>query len=99
MVHGGTKGDEADVIIRNIMSGRVIKLVEFQDLIIVRYHVKLEIRLFVMNFNSGGFSFRVLYCVVDTGYGLGRSLGNCRPAKVKSTKWLKHKLRATLEGQ
>ena len=44
MVHGGTKGDEADVIIRNIMSGRVIKLVEFQDLIIVCYHVKLEIR-------------------------------------------------------
>ena len=36
MVYGGTKGDEADVIIRNIMSGRVIKLVEFQDLIIVR---------------------------------------------------------------
>ena len=53
MVHGGTKGDEADVIIRNIMSGRVIKLVEFQDLIIMRYHVKLEIRLFVMNFNIG----------------------------------------------
>ena len=37
MVHGGTKGDEADVIIRNIMSGRVIKLVEFQDLIIVHH--------------------------------------------------------------
>ena len=30
---------------------------------IVRNHVKL------------GVSLRVLYCVVDTGYGLGRSLG------------------------
>jgi hypothetical protein len=27
-----------------------------------------------------GVSLRVLYCVVDTGYGLGRSLGDCRPA-------------------
>jgi hypothetical protein len=63
MVHGGTKGDEADVIIRNIMSGRVIKLVEFQDLIIVRYHVKQEIRLFVMN-NEGVFS------VLCVGYWL-----------------------------
>ena len=40
--------------------------------------------------------------MVDTGYGLGRSLGDCRPAlpkgrKVESTKWLKHKLRATIE--
>ena len=33
-------------------------------------HVKLEIHLFVMNFNSTGF----LYCVVDTGYGLVGSL-------------------------
>ena len=40
-------------------------------------YVKLEIRLFVMNFNSRGSSLRVLYCVVDTGYGLGRSLGDC----------------------
>ena len=31
----------------------------------VRNHVKLEV------------SLRVLYCVVDTGYGLGRSLGDC----------------------
>ena len=46
----------------------------------MRHHVKLEIRSFVMNFNSGGFSLRVLYYVVDTGYGLGRSLGDCRPA-------------------
>ena len=55
----------------------------------MRNHVKL------------GVSLRVLYCVVDTGYGLGRSLGiadlHCR--KVESTKWLKHKLRATIEGQ
>ena len=51
-------------------------------------HVKLEICLFVMNFNSGGFSLRVVYCVVDIGYGLGRSI----------TKWLKHKLRAMIGG-
>ena len=37
----------------------------------VRNHVKL------------GVSLRVLYCVVDTGYGLGRSLGDCRPALLK----------------
>ena len=52
----------------------------------VRNHVKLEIRWFVMNFNSGGFSLRVLYCVVDTGYGLGRSLGDCRPALLEGRK-------------
>ena len=46
---------------------------------IMRNHVKLEICSFVMNFNSGGFSLRLQYCVVDTGYGLGRSLGDCRP--------------------
>ena len=58
----------------------------------VRNRVKLEIRLFVMNFNSRGFSLRVLYCVVDTGYVLGKSLGiadlHCQ--KVEITKWLKH---------
>ena len=27
---------------------------------------------------SQGFSLRVLYCVADTGYGHGRSLGDCR---------------------
>ena len=53
----------------------------------VRNHFKLEIRSFVMNFNSGGFSLRVLYCVVDTGYGLGRSLGDCRPALPKGQKY------------
>ena len=34
-----------------------------------------------------GFSLRVLYCVVDAGYGLGRSLGNCRPALPKGQKY------------
>ena len=53
----------------------------------VRNHVKLEIRSFVMNFNSRGFSLRVLYCVVDTGYGLGRSLGDCRPALPEGQKY------------
>ena len=34
---------------------------------VVRNHVKL-----------GVFSKGILYCVVDTGYELGRSLGDCR---------------------
>ena len=60
------------------------KSVEFCDLYhnsIVRNHVKLGV------FSKG----IVLSCVVD---GLGRSLGNCRPAlpKGQNTKWLKHKL-------
>ena len=42
---------------------------------VVRNHVKL------------GVSLRVLYCVVDTGYGLGRSLGDCRPALPKGRKY------------
>ena len=50
-------------------------------------HVKLEIRLFVMNFNSRGFSLRILYCVVDTGYGLAGSLWACRPALLKGQKY------------
>ena len=53
----------------------------------VRNHVKLEIRWFVMNFNSGGFSLRVLYCVVGTGYGLCRPLGDCRPALPEGQKY------------
>ena len=55
----------------------------------VRNHVKLEIRSFVLNFNSREFSLRVPDCVVDAGYGLGRSLGI---ADLSCTKWLKHKL-------
>ena len=61
-------------------------------------HVKLEIRSFVMNLNSGGFSLRVLYCVVDTGYGLGRPLGDCKPTR-KYQMVKKTKLRATIGGQ
>ena len=52
---------------------------------VVRNHIKL------------GVSLMVLYCVVDTGYGLGRS--DLHYQKVKTTKWIKHKLRATFEGQ
>ena len=40
----------------------------------MRYHVKLEIHSFVKNFNSGGVFSK------STVYGLGRSLGDCRPA-------------------
>ena len=49
-------------------------------------HVKLE-SWFVMNFNSWVFSPRVLYCVVDTGYGVGSSLGDYRPALPKGRKY------------
>ena len=55
-------------------------------LLFVCNHVKLEVPLFVINFNSRGFSLRVLYCVVDAGYGLGRSLGDCGPALPKGQK-------------
>ena len=41
----------------------------------VRNHVKL------------GVSLRVPYRVMDTGYGLGRSLGDCRPALLKGWKY------------
>ena len=41
----------------------------------MRNHVKLEICSIVMNFSSGGFSVWVPYYVVDSSYGLGRSLG------------------------
>ena len=41
----------------------------------MRNHVKL------------GVSPRVLYCVVDTGYVLGRSLGDCRTALPKGPKY------------
>ena len=50
---------------------------------IVRNYFKLETRLFVMNFNSRGISVRVVYCVIDTGYGLG----DCRPALQEGRKY------------
>ena len=34
-----------------------------------------------------GFSLRILYCAVDTGYGLGGSLGDCRSALPKGQKY------------
>ena len=51
--------------------------------------------------NHVGVSPRALYCVVDLAMGLADLMGiadlHCR--KVESTKWLKHKLRATIGGQ
>ena len=44
-------------------------------IVVVRNHVKL------------GVSLRVPYCVVDDGYGLGRSLEDCRPALPKGWKY------------
>ena len=37
--------------------------------------------------NHVGVSPRALYCVVETSYGLGRSLWNCRPALPKGRKY------------
>ena len=34
-----------------------------------------------------GVSPMILYCVVDIGYGLGGSLGDCRPALPKGQKY------------
>ena len=48
----------------------------------VRNHVKL-----MHVINSLGVSPRALYCVVDTRYGLGRSLGDCRPGLPKGQKY------------
>ena len=37
--------------------------------------------------NHIGVSPRALYCVVDPSYGLGRSLGDCRPGLLKGRKY------------
>ena len=37
--------------------------------------------------NHVGVSPRALYCVVEASYGLGRSLGHCRPALPKGRKY------------
>ena len=58
-----------------VMHIDIILLEPFQNTVLVRNHVKL------------GVSLRVLYCVVDTGYGLGRSLGDCIPASPKGRKY------------
>ena len=50
----------------------IFKSIESKD---VHNHVKL------------GVSLRVLNCVVDTGYGLGRSPGDYRPALPKGQKY------------
>ena len=56
---------------------------------------------FVRNHVKLGVSPRIFYFVVDTGYGLGGSLGDCRPALPKGRKhqMVKYKLRATIGGQ
>ena len=52
----------------------------------VRNHVKL---IHVVNSRRGFSKGTVLtvYCVVDTSYELGRSLGDCRPALPKGQKY------------
>ena len=64
------------------------------------FHVRNHIKLMHV-INSCRVSQRALYCVVDTSYGLGRSLGDCRLALPKGRKYqmVKYKLRATLGGQ
>ena len=41
----------------------------------------------IITFDNSGFSLRVLYCVVDAGHGIVRSLGDCRPALLKGPKY------------
>ena len=41
----------------------------------------------VLNHVKLGVSLRVLHCVVDTGNGLDRSLGDCRPVLPKGRKY------------
>jgi hypothetical protein len=48
---------------------------------------QINIFCVVCNHVKVGVSLRVLYCVVDTGYGIGRSLGDCRPALPKGQKY------------
>ena len=81
--------------------GYVSEYVVDNNILSVRNPFKLEIRSFVMNFNSGGFSLRLLYRVVDTGMGLADLwwIADMHCRKVESTKWLKHKLRAIIGGQ
>ena len=64
----------------------------------VRNHVKL---MRIINSRRGLFKGTALYCMVDTSYGIGRSLWECRPALPKGRKYqmVKHKLRATIGGQ
>jgi hypothetical protein len=54
---------------------KLVTVLENDNCCPARNHVKL------------GVSLKVLYCVVDTGYGLGRSQGNCRPALPKGRKY------------
>ena len=58
-----------------IQKNELYKMFRLYHSLNVRNHVKL------------GVSLRVLYCVVDTGYGLGRSLRDCRPALLKGQKY------------
>ena len=44
---------------------------------------KVNIRAQLRNHVKLGVSLRVLYCAVDTDYGLGKSLGDCRSALPK----------------
>jgi hypothetical protein len=53
-------------------------------IIMVHYQLKSKS---VRNHFKLGVSPRVLYCVRDTGYGLGRSLKDCRPALPKGRKY------------
>jgi hypothetical protein len=54
----------------------LLKRCEFFKILCIRYYL-------VRNHVKLGVSIRILYCVVDTGYGLGGPLGDCRPALPK----------------
>ena len=46
-----------------------------------------EFESIVRNHTKLGVPLRILYYVVDTGYGLGVSLGDCRPVLPKGRKY------------
>ena len=65
-----------------IVTGHVIYNLAYTYKFPVHNHVKL---MHVINSRRG--SLRALYCVVDTSYGLGRSLVDCRPGLSKGRKY------------
>ena len=53
----------------------------------------------VCNHVKLGVFLSILYCVVDTGYGLGGSLGDCRPALPKGRKYQMVKTQTESHGR
>ena len=80
---------EGDLLLQHLSTDRFLVYYICEDFVDLRKYICLivfcinstyEIRSFVMNFNRGAVCFG---CVVDSGYGLGGSLGDRRPASQK----------------